>query len=145
MVTRSFVSGITSLVVLIATFTFSGCGSKDPSPKETTRNLLINGTWKINSVKVDGVDKTSLFTGMIITFNEHDYNAVNGGPIWGTSQSWAFIDNSAKSFSISSGVEVRILELTSSLLKVELTWDKTTIDGGRTNSVEGLHEFQFTK
>jgi hypothetical protein len=82
---------------------------------------------------------------MTITFTETDYTAVNGGPIWGSSQSWSFIDNSAKSFSISSGVEVDIIELTGTSLIIELTWDKTTLDGGRTKSVEGRHEFIFTK
>lgn len=142
---RIYPYGITALVILITTLIFSSCGSKDPSPKETNIKLLTNGTWTINSVKVSGVDKTNLFTGMTITFTETDYTAVNGGPIWGSSQSWSFIDNSAKSFSISSGVEVDIIELTGTSLIIELTWDKTTLDGGRTKSVEGRHEFIFTK
>ena len=142
---RIFPYGITALVIFITTLIFSSCGSKDPSPKETNTKLLTNGTWVINSVKVSGVDKTNLFTGMTITFTETDYTAVNGGPIWGSSQSWSFIDNSAKSFSISSGVEVDIIELIDTSLIIELTWDKTTLDGGRTKSVEGRHEFIFTK
>lgn len=137
--------GITALVIFITTLIFSSCGSKDPSPMETNTKLLTNGTWKVNSVKVAGVDKTNLFTGMTITFSENTYAATNGGPIWGTSQSWSFIDNTAKSFTISSGIQVDIIELTDASLILELTWDKTTLEGGRSKSVEGRHEFVFTK
>lgn len=136
---------ITGLVILTATIVFSSCGSDEPSPAETNTKLLTSGAWSVNSVKVDGIDRTNLFNGMSITFTDQDYTAVNGGPIWGTTQSWTFTDNAANTFSFSSGIVADIRELTTSSLKIELRWNKTTLDGGRDKSVEGLHEFQFTK
>jgi hypothetical protein len=142
---RNIEYGLTGLVTLIATIALSSCGSNVPSPSETNRKLLTNGTWLINSVKVDGVDRTNLFTDMSITFRDQDYTAVNGGPIWGTTQNWTFTDNAAKAFSNASGVVVDIKEINATSLKLELSWNQSTLDGGRNKSVEGLHEFQFAK
>lgn len=130
---------------VFTTIVFSSCKTDEVSPTERNRNLLKSGTWSVSYVKVDGVDRSDLFKGLKLTFSDQEVTAENGGPIWGTTLSWLFTDNTAREFTLGSVQVVSINELTSSSLNITLIWDKTTLDGGRLQSVEGLHEFQFVK
>lgn len=132
-------------LTLFAAFVFSSCKTDEVSVTEKNRNLLKSGTWSVSYVKVDGVDRTNLFEELKLTFSDQEVTAENGGPIWGTTLSWTFTDNAARAFSLGSGPVVTINELTGSSLNITLMWDKTTLDGGRAQSVEGVHEFQFVK
>jgi hypothetical protein len=120
-------------------------GSDDPSPADKARSLLKDGTWVVNSVKVDGIDRTPIFSGLTLKFMDQTYTASNGGFIWGTSANWSFVDNKATELKIGADLTVTIVELTKTSMKLSLPWDETVIEGGRKKSIEGMHEFQFIK
>lgn len=131
----------------------SSCGSKsDPSPNPTNNSaeaervagLLKSGTWKIQSVTVDGTDRTSLFTGFTLTFSDLTYTPVNGGPVWSTNSTWGFVGDGASSFVRTDTLVVGIGAISDSSLTLTLTWTKTTYVGGRAGSVAGKHTFVFT-
>lgn len=131
--------------ILFVGLLLTSCKTDEPSPVEKNTKLLTSGTWSVSYVKVDGIDRTDLFQGLKITFSDTGYTAENGGPIWGSASSWLFADNAATAFEIADDVMVSINELNASLLNVTLMWTKTTLDGGRERSVDGVHEFQFVK
>jgi len=134
-------------IILVTAFTFLlGCkGSDDPTPKEITTQQLIAPTWKLTSVLVDGVDKTSLFTNMTLKFTTTNYTATNGGVVWPASGTWTFTDDTAKKIKRNDNLEVTITELTETSLKLSLTWATGTIGSGRVSSVAGNHVFNFAK
>lgn len=134
------------LVVLASLVFFSSCKKDDgPTVQETNTNLLTSGTWKVGSVKVDNVDRTSLFTGMTLQFTAAGYTTANGGPVWPATGTWSFTDDAAMSIKRNDDLQVTITSISESSLVLTLTWSKTTLGKGRSSSVAGVHAFSFTK
>jgi hypothetical protein len=134
-------------ITLVAAFAFlSGCkGGDDPTPQEVTTQQLVAPTWKLTSVLVDGVDKTSLFTNMTLKFTATNYTTTNGGVVWPASGTWTFTDDTAKKIKRNDNLEVIITEITETSLKLSLTWATGTFGSGRVSSVAGNHVFNFVK
>ncbi len=142
-----------SLLFLLAASIISSCGgggSDDPDPvpptaAETNTQLLSSGTWKVSSVKVDGVNQTSLFTGFTLNFTSSTYTTTNGDPVWPTSGTWSFTNTEATTVKREDGVIISISSISSSNFVFTLTWDKATFGSGRTSSVKGTHTFTLSK
>lgn len=134
------------LVVVSATSTMflTGCDSNEETAAEKQLKLLLTGKpWVIESVTVDNVDESDLFTDLELTFADGTLSTSNGVPVWEESDTWEFTDSQATAFTRGDGVEVTIDQLTKTKLVLTLTWDQTTIGGGRTESIEGEHTFTF--
>ena len=133
-----------SLLLLSILICFSCSKSEDVSPEKKTSKLLVgdgNKTWKVQSVSVNGVSQTALFTGLTIKFSDTSYTTANGGVVWPSPGSWAFTDKDAEAFMRGDGISVEV-EVTETSLKLYMVWSKTTY-GGRVNSVAGQHIFTF--
>jgi hypothetical protein len=130
------------LVILFLLSGLSACKKDDPQP---TRKQLTTGVWKINNVMVDNVNQTENFTGMTLEFNETSFNSVNGNVVWPETGIWGFTDDRKQAFVRDDGVVVTILAINSGNLVLALTWDKTTLGGGRIKSIGGDYTFEFTK
>ncbi len=128
-----------SLLLLIIS-----CGGSDPAPteQEVVTEALVSGTWKVQSVTVDGADQSSIYTGLIINFTATGFSASNGSPVWPASASWSFTDDLAKTIII-DGLEISIVEASSVKLVLKLTWNKTTLGPGRVASLSGQNIFTF--
>lgn len=135
-----------SLFVIIGLLFLTSCKKDDPEP-ETARiqKLLAANAWVIQTVTVNEIDQTNLFTGLTLSFTKTNYSTTNGGVLWPASGTWAFVDETAKIIERNDGLRITITEVTSTSLKLALTWSITTLGGGRTASVAGDHEFNFTK
>lgn len=138
---------IFSLAVILSLLVLSSCGGggSTPSATEVTTNQLKANTWRISTVTVDGVDQTTLFTGMTLSFTATDYTTTNGKAVWPASGTWSFIDNTAKKIKRSDNLEVTIAEVSSTTLKLSLNWATGTLGTGRVESVAGNHVFSFVK
>jgi hypothetical protein len=137
----------TFLLLVLSAFAviFSSCkGDDDPSAAQKTENMLVGG-WQVSNVKVKGVDKTGDFAGLILQFVPGMIQATNGEPVWSASDTWAFTDDTATAFVRGDGVVVTITSITSAELVLTLSWEKTTWEAGRANSVSGEHVFTFTR
>jgi hypothetical protein len=135
-----------SILALFAINLFSSCKEPvtPPTPEEITSALLTASgtTWKMQDVKVDGVDKSSLFTGLTLKFTAGSYSTTNGGPVWPASGTWTFTSDQATTIRRNDNIEVQV-QVTATSLKLTLAWDKDTIGPGRTESVSGQHVFTF--
>ena len=136
---------VVAMLVMIMIIASCG-GSDDPTQLETdrVRALLASGTWKIQNVKVDNVDKTSSFTGLQLTFTQTAYTSTNGNIVWPATGTWAFTSDEATAFTRGDGVIVNIDQVSGSNLVLSLNWDGT-LGAGRTSSVDGKHTFTFSK
>jgi hypothetical protein len=132
--------------LLFSIITLQSCGKKnDPIPvTEQTKAILRANTWKMTNVTVDGTDKTSVYTGLTLSFTDTDYTTTNGGVVWPGSGTWSFADATGKLITRSDGLSITVEEAIATSLRLKLTWNKTTL-GGRTESVGGVHVFSFGK
>jgi hypothetical protein len=134
------------VITLFCILLLIACKKDDPEPEtDRVRALLKANTWRIQQVTVDGTDQAALFTGLTLSFTETNYTTTNGGLVWPASGSWAFKDDTAKKIVSSDGLEITVLELSATSLKLTLTWDAGTLGLGRISSVAGDHTFNFVK
>jgi hypothetical protein len=135
-----------SLFVIIGLLFLTSCKKEDPEP-ETARiqKILAANSWVIQTVTVNEMDQTNLFTGLTLSFTKTNYSTTNGGVVWPASGTWEFVDETAKTIVRNDGLQITINEVTNTSLKLALTWSTTTLGGGRTASVAGDHEFSFIK
>jgi hypothetical protein len=148
MKTYNYTLGIILLTIVSigSLSTISGCKrDDDPSATQVALKKLTTGMWQINQVTVDGVDQSSLFTGMTLQFSSTTYSTTNGGPMWAASGTWTFSDKTGKLITRDDGLQLTITSLTKSELIFTIPWDETTYGGGRKRSIEGTHTFKFTK
>jgi hypothetical protein len=145
---KNTIKSLLALCVACGLFFIAGCDKSSPTPEPTEAEkvtaLLKSGAWKIVIVTVDGVPSTS-FTGMTMSFTNTGYSTTNGGIVWPSSGSWSFTNATAKVLKRDDGVEVTIDAVAETALSLSLTWGKTTLGKGRTESVSGKHVFVFTK
>jgi hypothetical protein len=148
MKTISSILKITTLAAVIISLLFlKSCKKDDPTIAETDRvaGLLKASTWKMQSVVVDGTDRTTIYTGLILNFTANGYTTTNGGAVWPASGTWLFADVTAKLITRSDGLALTVEEITTTKLSLKLTWSKSTLGGGRTSSLAGVHVFVFGK
>lgn len=141
-------------VIAIGAFAFQlqSCGSKgDPTPAETpaqkNQKILTSttGVWTMQSVTVDDVDKTSIYSGLKLTFSNTGFTTVNGGVVWPASGTWKFSDDTGKTIERGDGLLIGVDEIQSNSLTLSLTWTQTTFGPGRVESTAGKHRFKFVK
>jgi hypothetical protein len=158
---RSLRIFLASVAISALTLLYS-CGGSEPEPEPTAAEAavinLTNSAWKVNSVTIDGVDKTSMFTNLSITFTptsttngkpsslNGSFTAVNGGLVWPASGTWSF-PNTADGNNVlrGDGVSLQLTELTATTLKISLAWSKTTFGTGRSAGLKGQHVFTMGK
>lgn len=140
-VTIVFSSLALCLVLMLAS-----CGD-DAAQSETDRvkDILKNGTWKVQTVSVDNTDQTLLYKNLTLTFTDANYTTTNGANIWPASGGWSFTDDTAKTILRSDGVSMAVGEAITTKLVLSFNWATTTIGPGRAESIQGPHVFTFGK
>jgi hypothetical protein len=149
MINRRTTFGFLTILNVVGLLYVSGCGGGgDPAPPKTesqkATEIMTQGTWTMQSVSVDGADKTSIYAGLKITFTSTGFSASNGGGVWPNMGTWQFTDNTGKTMKRDDGLTITLTELTDKKMVLTLTWRETTL-GGRESSVEGSHVFTFGK
>jgi hypothetical protein len=136
------------LIISIAAMALLSCGGDEPmSNEEKVSQLLIgSGTstkvWKMKSVTVDGVDKSTVYSGLILKFSEGQFTATNGEPVWPASGTWSFSSSEATAIKRNDGTEIQVI-VTETSLTLTMSWSKTTFEPGRVGSVSGQHKFEM--
>ena len=143
---KPLMAAIISITLLAIVTQLTSCGSSDPAPsaKDQVKSKMVSGLWKVQSVMVDGVDKTSVYPGLTLQFTATTYNSANGKPVWPTSGTWAFISEDGTKIKRDDNIEVTV-EASLTSLKLTLNWPTGTLGGGRVESVKGVNVFTFTK
>lgn len=141
-------NSILTVVALGAIMTFASCDILQPPPPEPTgaeknEAMLKGSAWNMLSVTVNGVDKTSLYAGLKITFTSSTYTSVTGGAVWPASGTWDFTNEDGVTIERNDGAMISVVEITETNLVLSMLWTKTTLGGGREKSVEGQHVFTF--
>lgn len=120
---------------------------KDPKPSaaELTTQQLISSAWTLANLTVDGVDQTNMFADITLSFTTSNFITTNGNPVWPSSGTWAFTDNTATEILRSDGVTLTIEGISETKLELSFMWNDTSFAEGREGSIEGQHIFTFTR
>ncbi|MEK6780419.1 MAG: hypothetical protein AABY93_01855 [Bacteroidota bacterium] len=147
---KKIVTAFMLITILATLIHLSGCGggSSDPTPTPITKQeevsaKLTSATWKMQTVTVDGIDKTSVYQDLSLKFSATSFTSANGGAVWPASGTWTFTTADATAIKRDDGLEVTLQEVTDTSLKLALTWSKTTLGPGRIESVSGQNVFSF--
>jgi hypothetical protein len=140
------------VAIMASTFIqISGCGggSNNNTPTLSATDavkakLTAVSSWKIQSAIVDGVDQTSVYKGLALAFSSAGYSSTNGGTVWPASGTWSFNNTDGTSVKRDDGLIITV-EVTDTTLKLSYTWTKTTLGGGRIESIKGAQVLTFTK
>ncbi len=143
---KPLLTALVAITLLAVISQLTSCGSSDPKPstQDQVKGKMVSGVWKIQSVTVDGVDKTSVYPGLTLQFTATTYTSANGKPVWATSGTWEFTSADATAFKRDDNIEVTV-EATDTSLKLTLNWPTGTLGGGRVESVKGVNVFTFKK
>jgi hypothetical protein len=139
---------VSKLVLVAMTFAviISVQGCKDEVPEtDRVKGILKASTWTMQTVVVDAVDQSTVYKGLTLNFTDTGYSSTNGGVVWPASGTWFFADASAKTITRNDNLAITITEVTDAKLILSLTWAKTTLSGGRVESVKGINVFTLTK
>jgi hypothetical protein len=137
----------TAAMILSSFLLICSCGGGGDSGGPVTPDvaaMLRSGTWKVKTVTVDGTNQIGLFTGLTLTFSSSAFSAANGNPVWPTTGTWT-LNDAGTIITRGDGLTVTINNVTETALGLSLVWSKTTLGGGRAESVEGTHLFTFGK
>jgi hypothetical protein len=138
----SYIIGV--LIGLTIVFHIQSCGGGgEPTPIEKTKSLLTSGKWTMQSVTVDGATQTSVYAGLTITFTEGNFTTTNGRVVWPATGTWTFVGDDAKNIIRGDDLTISIDEISATQLSLKLTWDETTLGGGRSQSVAGVNVFRL--
>ena len=139
-ITATFVLAVSALVSM------SSCGGGGSTPEGPNIDALLkSGTWKVKTVTVNNTDNLSLFTGLTVTFTAANFASTNGDPVWPVAGTWT-LNSATKTITRGDGLTVTVGDgISETSLTLSLTWNKTTLGGGRTTSVAGNHIFTFGK
>lgn len=136
---------LSALVVCMFLMACGGDNEPEPTPADQIRALLIASEWRLETVQVDGIDKTDVYSGLKLQFTTNGYTAISGKAIWPATGTWSFTDDAATKLKRNDGLEIDIISITTTKLELGLTWTETTIGSGRVGSVGGRHAFVFVK
>jgi hypothetical protein len=156
-------SRILSLLLLVsAAVFFSNCDGGD-DPQKTEEEIQLEkfeaGQWTIQTVTNDGVNRTTEYPGMTLSFTgtfatggtyQYSSNATSWPAMspWEKSGTWKFVSGSvgSKIIRLTDDVEMTYA-FTNSDKQLSLTFNYTGggFDNGRVEKVEGAWSFIFTR
>ena len=134
-----------SIAIIAAIIQLSGCkeDAAISNQDEVKAKLTAAATWKMQTVLVDGTDKSTVYKDLNIKFTDTGFTSTNGGVVWPATGTWSFTDADATAITRNDGLTVSLQEVTGTSLKLALSWSKTTFAPGRSGSVSGQHVFSF--
>jgi hypothetical protein len=131
------------VVIVIGLMFTSGCSGDDPSASDVMLKKLTAHPWQLSNALVDGTDKTSVYSGLSLTFTKTNITATDITPSWPTTGTWEFTDGKAIAIIRNDDLEIQLVEVSKDVLKISYTWSSTTFEPGRVKSVSGNHVLTF--
>lgn len=131
-------------ILFFALLFTNACKKKTVEPDARTVQLeKLTSTWKVKNVENDGTDVTSQYTGFTLIIDQLTYSTQQGGNPWPASGTYDFKGDDLTKLVRSDNVEVSIDEITDKTLV--LTFNYSTVNGGRVNGITGDFTFSLTK
>ncbi len=137
------------LSILLLASALSGLSSCDDTPPKTQQEVvteqLTAGTWRLETITIEGEDGAQLFKDFGLTFTADGYTSTGTTPVWKRSGTWTFLNEEATRINRDNELDIDIVSIDETTLKLSLTWNRETFEGGRTKSLRGRHEFTLKR
>jgi len=135
---------VTFLILLLAGI--NGCKEDVPqTPQQVVTAQLTAGTWRLETVLIEGEDGAQLFNNFTLVFTETGYTSTGTTPVWRRQGTWTFLNEEATRINRDGEVDVDIVSIDDTTLRLALIWNQETFEGGRSQSLRGRHEFTLRK
>lgn len=141
--------------IVIALFIIlASCGEDGPglTPEEVEQeritNLLVTTSgnpWQSSAVSVDGVDVSTEFNNLTVSFTETSFTTQNGGDLWPAGGTWNFQSGSTAEIVRNDGLVMTISQINESSLVFTFTWDDTIFRSGKLGALQGNYIFNFSR
>lgn len=140
------IAGAFTLLLIAATPFISSCGGSVEPEAESQRvtALLTSGTWKIDKLYIDQIESSS-YPDLTLNFTATSFTAANGEPVWPSTGTWSFSDDSGETMVRNDQLNVSVSAVDANNLELQLDWSLQTVGPGRQGSVKGSHVFTFHK
>lgn len=138
---KKFTFGILAVSILFGMLTLASCKKDDPGPAQKDR--LTSENWKVDRVMKDGVEVTSTFQDLEITFlDDGTYTAVNPTPpLWNANGIYEMSEaNGVSGMLIDKSQWMVITEIGSEKLVLTFDYDAP---GGRSSGTNGAFIITF--
>ena len=127
----------------------TGLSSCDETPPRTQQEIvteqLTAGTWRLETVTIEGEDGAQMFKDFGLTFTTEGYTSTGTTPVWKRSGTWKFLNEEATRINRDNELDIDIVSIDDATLKFSLTWNQETFEDGRTRSLRGKHEFTLRR
>lgn len=137
-------------LILMLSLVLISCGDDDtgpaePTAQERTSALLVGSPWTLQGVTVDGLNRTSAYAGLTVTFTGSAFTSTNGRGIWPASGTWTFANEEATIINRNDGKAITIQTVNQNLLRISMVIDQNSFVTGRTTSLAGTHVLVFER
>jgi hypothetical protein len=145
------INKITTGLCILILLNFIRCDEEKPTPatpeteQQRVRKFLTTGTWKFESLAIDGQRENDLYPNLTIKFTDTGFTSTNGSPVWPASGTWQFSNEQATKINRGDNIELTITSVTANIFQFKLTWGLTIFDDGRNEALAGLHVFTMRK
>jgi hypothetical protein len=123
----------------------TACDRSEPETELDKFNKQLTVSWKISSATLDGVDMTSYYPGLVLTFDPHTLSTTHGVlPLWKPSEGYTVIGATSPFYILrDDGIDMKVVTLDESHLVLEFHYDAVAM-GGRLNSLSGEYHIELT-
>lgn len=109
-----------SLAVLSLAIVFASCGGDD-GPSQTPQEIaqeLLETTWTMTAITLDGSDVSDSYTGLTITIGDGTFTTTNAGDLFPATGTWDWIGETNNMIRTGRGKEITLntLNETSTIL-----------------------------
>jgi hypothetical protein len=142
---------IYAVLMVVLTTTLS-CDKKEDSGERLQEVIskLVGKTWTIQSVVEEGIDRTLIYEGMTITFEQQSassrlkYVTEKAGPVWAIQGTLDCQYAGRLEMYRDDNILCAVQSITDSELEIEVINFPYSIGPGRTESTGGNHVFTFS-
>ena len=139
-----FINYKSLVLIVVSSALLAYCSTKDGETELDVFKKQIAIGWKIKVADLDGVDKTSYYPNLSLTFTTTTLTSTNGViPLWKPSVNFT-IEGTKSPFHIvrEDGIDMTVVSVDNSKLIMEFQYDAKKA-GGRMQSVSGNYHFEF--
>jgi hypothetical protein len=131
--------GLWLIVVLLVSFSCKEEAEPLTAEQRVTA-VLTSGTWKVKSLYIDGIESKA-YADLTLNFTTTSFTAANGVPMWPTTGTWSFLDDSAVAIKRNDDVYLNLNVVDDNTLELNIFWSipSTSFDP------KGSHTFLLYK
>lgn len=129
-----------SAILMTFLLSLMACPTSLPLSVTDEAFQLLEGTWELGQIEVDGVDQSANYPGFTMSFSSVSYS-VNGGGDLLLSGTWDWVDDDTQAIALADGKELQLNKLTAT----ELSFSFIYSAGSSAAGISGNYNVSLVK